>query len=96
MRFSGFPGCCRSSCPRPTKRPQDGARPISRIALRQILPEELDDVVAFGKTCEGFETNLEGQVIARFEDETRAEGNVLALFDASYSGGREPPRDVFD
>jgi 2-polyprenyl-6-methoxyphenol hydroxylase-like FAD-dependent oxidoreductase len=34
----------------------DGARPISRIALRQILLEGLEDVVAFGKTVERFET----------------------------------------
>jgi 2-polyprenyl-6-methoxyphenol hydroxylase-like FAD-dependent oxidoreductase len=38
----------------------DGARPISRIALRQILLEDLDDVVAFGKTFERFETSPKG------------------------------------
>jgi 2-polyprenyl-6-methoxyphenol hydroxylase-like FAD-dependent oxidoreductase len=63
----------------------DGARPISRIALRQILLEDLDDVVAFGKTFERFETSPEGRVIARFEDGTRAEGDILVGADGASS-----------
>jgi 2-polyprenyl-6-methoxyphenol hydroxylase-like FAD-dependent oxidoreductase len=46
----------------------DGARPISCIALRQILLEGLEDAVEFGKTFEGFGTTPKGpqNEIARF------------------------------
>ena len=63
----------------------DGARPVSRIALRQILAEGLEDVVALGKTFESFETMPDGSVIARFEDGSSAEGNVLVGADGAAS-----------
>jgi 2-polyprenyl-6-methoxyphenol hydroxylase-like FAD-dependent oxidoreductase len=44
------------------------ARPISRIALREILAEGLEDVVAFGNTFESFEKMPDGRIIAHFED----------------------------
>jgi 2-polyprenyl-6-methoxyphenol hydroxylase-like FAD-dependent oxidoreductase len=47
----------------------DGARPISRIALRQILLEGLEDVVVFGKTFAAFESSPKGRVIVRYEHE---------------------------
>jgi 2-polyprenyl-6-methoxyphenol hydroxylase-like FAD-dependent oxidoreductase len=63
----------------------DGARPISRIALRKILAEGLEEVVAFGKTFESFETMPDGSVMARFEDGSSAEGNVLVGADGAAS-----------
>lgn len=62
-----------------------GARPISRIALRQILLEGLEDVVAFGKTFVAFETAPDGRVIACFEDGSTAEGDVLVGADGASS-----------
>jgi 2-polyprenyl-6-methoxyphenol hydroxylase-like FAD-dependent oxidoreductase len=63
----------------------DAGRPISRIALRQILLEGLEDVVSFGKTFAAFETAQEGRVIARFEDGSVAEGDLLVGADGASS-----------
>jgi 2-polyprenyl-6-methoxyphenol hydroxylase-like FAD-dependent oxidoreductase len=63
----------------------DAARPISRIALRQILLEGLEDVVCFGKTFAAFETTANGRVIARFDDGSTAEGDVLVGADGASS-----------
>jgi 2-polyprenyl-6-methoxyphenol hydroxylase-like FAD-dependent oxidoreductase len=63
----------------------DGARPISRIALRQILLEGLEDVVVFGKTFAAFETSPKGRVIVRFDDGATAEGDVLVGADGANS-----------
>jgi 2-polyprenyl-6-methoxyphenol hydroxylase-like FAD-dependent oxidoreductase len=60
-------------------------RPISRVALRQILAEGLEEVVAFGKTFESFEIMPDGSVIARFEDGSSADGNVLVGADGAAS-----------
>lgn len=63
----------------------DAVRPISRTALRQILLEGVEDVVAFGKTFESFGTASEGRVTARFEDGSSAEGDVLVGADGASS-----------
>jgi 2-polyprenyl-6-methoxyphenol hydroxylase-like FAD-dependent oxidoreductase len=63
----------------------DGARPISRIALRQILLEGLEDAVEFGKTFDGFGTTPQGRIRARFEDGTSAEGDLLVGADGASS-----------
>jgi 2-polyprenyl-6-methoxyphenol hydroxylase-like FAD-dependent oxidoreductase len=63
----------------------DAARPISRIALRQILLEGLEDVVVFGKTFAAFETSADGKMIARFEDGSTAEGDVVVGADGAGS-----------
>jgi 2-polyprenyl-6-methoxyphenol hydroxylase-like FAD-dependent oxidoreductase len=63
----------------------DAARPISRVTLRQVLLEGLEDVVAFGKTFAAFETAPDGRVIARFEDGSTAEGDVLVGADGASS-----------
>jgi hypothetical protein len=47
----------------------DCSRPLSRIALRQVLLEGLNDIVHFDKKFVGFDDTPEGRVIARFEDE---------------------------
>lgn len=61
------------------------ARPISRVALRQILVEGLEDTVAYGKTFRLFDKTPGGQVVAHFEDGSSAEGDVLVGADGAAS-----------
>ena len=61
------------------------ARPISRVALREVLFEGLEDVVAFSKTFELFERTPDGPIIARFEDGSSAEGDLLVGADGASS-----------
>jgi 2-polyprenyl-6-methoxyphenol hydroxylase-like FAD-dependent oxidoreductase len=61
------------------------ARPISRVALREILFDGLEDVVVFGKTFESFEKTRDGPIIARFEDGSSAEGDLLVGADGASS-----------
>jgi len=63
----------------------DCSRPISRIALRQVLLEGLDGIVQFGKKFVGFDDTPEGRVIARFEDGTTATGDLLVGADGANS-----------
>jgi 2-polyprenyl-6-methoxyphenol hydroxylase-like FAD-dependent oxidoreductase len=61
------------------------ARPISRISLRKILAEGLEDAVTFGKTFQYFEKMADGRVLAHFEDGSRAEGDVMVAADGAAS-----------
>jgi len=61
------------------------ARPISRVALRQILAEGLEDTIAYGKTFQSFEKTQRGQIVARFEDGSSAESDVLVGADGAAS-----------
>ena len=61
------------------------ARPISRVALRQILAEGLEDTIAYGKTFQSFERTQGGRIVARFEDGSSAEGDVLVGADGAAS-----------
>ena len=63
----------------------DCARPISRIALREVLLQGLDDIVHFGKKFVGFDDGSEGRAIARFEDGTTATGDLLIGADGANS-----------
>jgi 2-polyprenyl-6-methoxyphenol hydroxylase-like FAD-dependent oxidoreductase len=67
----------------------ESARPISRIALRQILLEGLEDAVVFGKTFDSFEASASGQVTVRFEDGSSAESDVLVGADGAGSRVRQ-------
>lgn len=60
-------------------------RPISRIALRQILLEGLEEVVSFAKTFAVFEELPDGRVVAHFEDGSTAEGDILVGADGASS-----------
>jgi 2-polyprenyl-6-methoxyphenol hydroxylase-like FAD-dependent oxidoreductase len=60
-------------------------RPIGRVALRKILLEGVEESVAFGKAFECFEMTSGGRVIARFEDGSSAEGDVLVGADGASS-----------
>ena len=63
----------------------EAARPVSRIALRQILLEGLNDTVSFGKTLSDFETTPQGRVTAQFEDGSTTEADVLVGADGASS-----------
>jgi 2-polyprenyl-6-methoxyphenol hydroxylase-like FAD-dependent oxidoreductase len=60
-------------------------RPISRIALRQILLEGLEESVSFGKAFAAFELLSTGRVAARFEDGSVVEGDLLVGADGASS-----------
>ena len=60
-------------------------RSVSRISLRQVLLSGLDDVVHFGKTFVRYEEGPAGRIVARFEDGTSAEGDVLIAADGGGS-----------
>jgi 2-polyprenyl-6-methoxyphenol hydroxylase-like FAD-dependent oxidoreductase len=65
------------------------ARPISRISLRKILAEGLEDSVTFGRTFQSFEQTPDGRIIAHFEDGSSAEGDVLVGADGAASRVRQ-------
>jgi 2-polyprenyl-6-methoxyphenol hydroxylase-like FAD-dependent oxidoreductase len=57
---------------------------ISRIALREALLTDLDGVVEFGRTVEGYDT-AEGRVTVRFDDGTTTPVDVLVGADGANS-----------
>jgi 2-polyprenyl-6-methoxyphenol hydroxylase-like FAD-dependent oxidoreductase len=59
--------------------------PVSRIALRSILSEGLNDVIHYGKRCVAFEDDPQGDVNARFEDGSTTTGDVLIGADGASS-----------
>jgi 2-polyprenyl-6-methoxyphenol hydroxylase-like FAD-dependent oxidoreductase len=59
--------------------------PVSRIALRSILSEGLNDVIHYNKKCVGFEDEPQGAVTARFEDGSSTIGDVLIGADGAGS-----------
>lgn len=65
--------------------PAEGHHGISRIALREVLVDGLDDVVAFGRTFERYETLADGRVRAHFSDGTTAEADLLVGADGANS-----------
>jgi 2-polyprenyl-6-methoxyphenol hydroxylase-like FAD-dependent oxidoreductase len=71
------------SRPRPSD-PTDRERPISRIALRKVLLEGLEDVVQFGRKFVAYEEREAG-VAAAFEDQSTAAGAVLIGADGAGS-----------
>ena len=63
----------------------DCERPISRITLRQLLVQGLDEVVHFNKKFVGFDDAPHGRVTARFDDGTTATGDLLVGADGANS-----------
>jgi 2-polyprenyl-6-methoxyphenol hydroxylase-like FAD-dependent oxidoreductase len=59
--------------------------PVSRISLRGILLEGLDEIVRFGKKFIAFEEAPSGAVTARFDDGSTATGDVLIGADGASS-----------
>jgi 2-polyprenyl-6-methoxyphenol hydroxylase-like FAD-dependent oxidoreductase len=60
-------------------------RSVSRIMLRRVLLAELDEAVHLGKTFTRYEERADGRVVARFEDGTSAEGDILVAADGGGS-----------
>jgi 2-polyprenyl-6-methoxyphenol hydroxylase-like FAD-dependent oxidoreductase len=63
----------------------ESERPISRISLRKILLEGLEDVVVFDKTFIGYESTSEGRVSIRFKDGSIAIGDIVVGADGAGS-----------
>jgi len=60
-------------------------RSVSRITLRQVLLSGLEDTVHFGKTFVRYEESPLGRIVAHFEDDSTAEGEVLVAADGGGS-----------
>jgi 2-polyprenyl-6-methoxyphenol hydroxylase-like FAD-dependent oxidoreductase len=73
------------SKPLPHGEREDSQFGVDRFTLRQILLAGLEDIVRFGKTCEGFDQLTDGKVRARFADGTSASGDLLVGADGTGS-----------
>jgi 2-polyprenyl-6-methoxyphenol hydroxylase-like FAD-dependent oxidoreductase len=60
-------------------------RSVSRLSLRQVLLDGLDDVVHFDKKFECYRETPDGRVVAHFEDGTSAIGDILVGADGGNS-----------
>ncbi|MBV8224596.1 MAG: FAD-dependent monooxygenase [Verrucomicrobia bacterium] len=63
----------------------DYERPISRIALRHVLLQGLDEIVHFDKKFVAYDDAPDGRVTARFEDGSTATGDLLIGADGAGS-----------
>jgi 2-polyprenyl-6-methoxyphenol hydroxylase-like FAD-dependent oxidoreductase len=63
----------------------ESERPISRISLRKILLEGLEDVVVFDKTFVAYEPTSDHRVSVRFEDGSSATGDIVVGADGASS-----------
>jgi 2-polyprenyl-6-methoxyphenol hydroxylase-like FAD-dependent oxidoreductase len=63
----------------------ESERPVSRIALRRVLLDGVEDLIAFGRTFQSYEDSEAHDVIARFEDGTTACGDLLVGADGASS-----------
>jgi 2-polyprenyl-6-methoxyphenol hydroxylase-like FAD-dependent oxidoreductase len=63
----------------------ESERPISRIALRKILREGLEEVVVFDRTFVTYEPNPEGRDSVRFKDGSTATGDIVVGADGASS-----------
>jgi 2-polyprenyl-6-methoxyphenol hydroxylase-like FAD-dependent oxidoreductase len=63
----------------------DSERPISRIALRKILLEGIEDFVAFDKSFAAYEPCAGGRVSVRFTDGSTATGDIVVGADGAGS-----------
>jgi 2-polyprenyl-6-methoxyphenol hydroxylase-like FAD-dependent oxidoreductase len=63
----------------------ESERPISRIALRKVLLDGVEPLIAFGRTCQRYEDGADGEVIAHFEDGSTESGTLLVGADGASS-----------
>jgi 2-polyprenyl-6-methoxyphenol hydroxylase-like FAD-dependent oxidoreductase len=63
----------------------DSERPVSRIALRKVLLDGVEDLVAFGRTFTAYENGESGEVIARFEGGSAVHCDLLVGADGAGS-----------
>jgi 2-polyprenyl-6-methoxyphenol hydroxylase-like FAD-dependent oxidoreductase len=73
------------SLPAAAQSAPDAARPISRIALRELLGEGLEDITTFGKTFDAYEMAPDGPVTVHFEDGSSVQGDILVGADGAAS-----------
>jgi 2-polyprenyl-6-methoxyphenol hydroxylase-like FAD-dependent oxidoreductase len=69
--------------------PVDSHKSVSRITLRQVLLEGLDEIVHFDKEFTGYDRQVDGTIVARFTDGTTATGDVLVAADGANSRVRK-------
>jgi 2-polyprenyl-6-methoxyphenol hydroxylase-like FAD-dependent oxidoreductase len=63
----------------------ESERPISRISLRKILLEGLEDVVAFDKAFVAYESTSDGRLSVQFKDGSTAAGDIVVGADGASS-----------
>jgi 2-polyprenyl-6-methoxyphenol hydroxylase-like FAD-dependent oxidoreductase len=71
--------------PPPDPTEPESVRPVSRLALRQILLDGLGEVVSFDKTFVSFEDGPDGRVTVHFADGSTASGDLLIGADGAGS-----------
>lgn len=69
----------------PSADPAERHYGVSRIGLRQILLDGMDDVVRLGKTFECYSLRRDGTVVAQFEDGDEATADLLIGADGANS-----------
>jgi 2-polyprenyl-6-methoxyphenol hydroxylase-like FAD-dependent oxidoreductase len=79
----------RIAIPSTDQRGNEAERPISRVALRQVLLDGVEDAVSFNKTFVSFDQKPDGHVIARFADGSSAAGDILIGADGAGSRVRQ-------
>jgi 2-polyprenyl-6-methoxyphenol hydroxylase-like FAD-dependent oxidoreductase len=63
----------------------ESERPISRVALRKILLEGLEDIVVFDKAFVAYEPSPRDRVSVRFKDGSTATGDIVVGADGANS-----------
>lgn len=83
----------------PATDPVDAEHAVSRMTLRQVLLQGMDDVVHFDKTCTHFTRDDDGRVTAHFTDGTSATADLLVGADGTHSALRRqylPQAEILD
>ena len=60
-------------------------RPVSRLALRKVLIDGMEDQTTFGRTFESYQDGPDGRIVAEFADGSSAIGDVLVGADGAGS-----------
>jgi len=60
-------------------------RPVSRIALRKVLIDGMEDLTTFGRTFKSYHDEPDGKVTAQFEDGSSESADVLVGADGASS-----------
>jgi 2-polyprenyl-6-methoxyphenol hydroxylase-like FAD-dependent oxidoreductase len=63
----------------------ESERPISRIALRKVLLDGVEPLIAFGRTFERYEDGAGGEIVAHFADGSTERGTLLVGADGASS-----------
>jgi len=69
--------------------PVESHKSVSRITLRQVLLDGLDEIVHFDKEFTGYERLADGRIVAHFADGSSATGDVLIAADGANSRVRK-------